>query len=250
MKIFLAGTSAFVPYLQDIIIEQHPYVLESFYYVNKNTDKIMPYLGDFMLDSGAFTFCQKNHFREEDLDNYISKYAEYINVHGVNKFFELDIDSIIGYSKVMKYRDKLEELTNKKPIPVWHSTRGKEDFINSIHQYPYVALGGYVAGKGNPEMVKKYVNAFPWFIKKAHENKCLIHGLGYTNREGLFKNNFDSVDSTSWSSGGRYGRLYQFNGTNIVTIPKPPNCRVDSRKITLHNFMEWIKYQKYMERCV
>ena len=56
---------------------------------------------------------------------------EFINTYKIDKFFELDIDSVVGYEEVLKLRKKLEHLTEKQCIPVWHTSRGKEDFLKT-----------------------------------------------------------------------------------------------------------------------
>lgn len=185
-------------------------ILESFYYLRKNEEfmTLVKHFGSFMLDSGAFSFMSGSHKGGINWDEYIEEYAAFINRWNVQLFFELDIDSVVGLTEVERFREKLEALTGKKPIPVWHRNRGKEYFIKMCENYPYVALGGIVTKEIDR---KKYETAFPWFIKTAHDHKCKIHGLGYTTVANLKKYHFDSVDSTAWLYGNRGGYLYKFN---------------------------------------
>lgn len=74
-------------------------------------------------------------------DEYLERYADFIVRNNVKKFFELDIDSIVGYEKVLQFRNKLEKLTNRPCIPVWHENRGKDEFIRMSQQYSYVSIG-------------------------------------------------------------------------------------------------------------
>ena len=226
-----------------------PYMLESFFYCDEETERLIPYFGDFILDSGAFTFCGTGKFDSSKFDEYIEKYADFIKRNKVEKFFELDVDSIMGYEKVLEYRERLERLTGKQPIPVWHISRGKEEFIRHCDEYPYVALGGYVAAiKSSDPRQKAYVRSYPWFINEAHKRGCKIHGLGYTSLQGLTMHHFDSVDSTAWTTGNRFGYLYQFDGRTIRKYDAPKGKRLgDPRKAALINFMEWIKFQQYAE---
>lgn len=221
----------------------NPYILESFYYADETTERLIPYFGDFMLDSGAFTFMQnsKSHL---DWEEYIERYADFIKRNNVNKFFELDIDSVVGYEQVKKYRKKLEKLSGKRCIPVWHKSRGKKEFINLVKEYDYIGLGGIVI----KEIKRSDYRFFPWFIDTAHDNGCKIHGLGFTNLKGLEVYKFDSVDSTAWTTGNRFGFVYKFNGRTMTKIDCPEGKRLaDSRKIALINYTEWIKFQKYAE---
>ena len=46
--------------------------------------------------------------------------------------------------KLKKIRTKLEKGTNKKCIPVWHLSRGFDEFIKHTQEYDYIAIGGIV----------------------------------------------------------------------------------------------------------
>lgn len=252
MRLFLAGVT---PWrngggYDQIIQTHHPYILESFFYVDADTERLMPHYGDFLLDSGAFTFCGTGGFSPNKFEEYLERYADFIKRNRVEKFFELDVDSITGYEKVLKYRKKLERLTNKQPIPVWHISRGKEEFLRHCDEFPYVALGGYVAAiKANDPRQKAYVNAYPWFIGEAHKRGAKIHGLGFTQLSLLPKYHFDSVDSTAWTTGNRFGYLYYFDGETMQKRTAPKGYRInDSRMAALNNYTEWIKYQQYADK--
>ena len=222
-------------------------ILESFYYCRDNEviQKLIPSLGGFLLDSGAFTFMTGTG--SADWDDYTEQYAAFIRSFGIELFFELDIDSLVGIKEVERLRKKLERLTGKQPIPVWHKGRGKDYFLGMAKEYPYVAIGGIVT----QEVPRKvYEAAFPWFISKAHEAGAKIHGLGYTSLEGIKKYHFDSVDSTAWLYGNRGGYLYKFNprkgGFDKITVPA--GHRLASQEAARWNFNEWIKFQQYAEK--
>ena len=227
-----------------IIREHRPYILESFYYADADTERLLPYFGDFLLDSGAFTFMQnaKTHVQWEP---YIERYADFIKRNNITKFFELDIDSVVGYDKVKEYRKRLELLTGKQSIPVWHKTRGIKEYERLCKEYPYVGIGGYVVKELSPQEYK----AFPAMIEMAHKNGAKVHCLGFTRLSDLPKYHFDSVDSTAWTTGNRFGYVYRFNGKTMVKHDAPEGKRLaDPRKIALINYTEWIKFQKYAEK--
>lgn len=226
-------------------------ILESFYYCRDNDwiPRLLPFLGDFLLDSGAFTFMQGA--AHVDWDAYVEEYAAWINKHKIEKFFELDIDSVVGLKEVERLRKKLEGLTNRQPIPVWHLSRGVDYFLNQMcGEYSYVALGGIVGAKKGGEQYKRYQNSFPWFIREAHKRGAKIHGLGFTSLEGLKKYHFDSVDSTAWLYGNRGGYLYLFDPKtgNMGKKNAPPGHRLKSSDAARWNFNEWIKFQRYAEK--
>lgn len=255
MKIYLAGqvlslTKSTGGGFDNIVKTHRPFILESFYYADETTEKLIPFFGDFLLDSGAFTFMggftfTKNDKKKVVWEEYIERYADFINRNKVEKFFELDIDSVVGYEKVLEFRKKLENLTNKPVIPVWHTSRGIDIFKQMCDEYGYVAIGGIVSKEIKPEHYK----ALPVMIKEAHKRKAKIHGLGFTALEWLPKCHFDSVDSTAWTTGNRFGYIYQFNGKTMIKHDVPKGKRLaDSRKVAEINYTEWIKYQKYAEK--
>ena len=244
MKLYLADSGKLrEAYCEEPTLEHHPFILESFYYADKDTERLLPYFGDFLLDSGAFTFMQNSKTRL-NWEEYIERYANFINRNNIEKFFELDIDSVVGYDKVLKYRKRLERLTNKQVIPVWHTSRGIKEYQKMCDEYPYVAIGGIVSKEIKPEQYK----LFPALIQEAHKRKAKIHGLGFTSLSWLPKCHFDSVDSTAWTTGNRFGFIYKFNGKTMTKVDCPNGKRLaDSRKVALINYTEWIKFQKYAE---
>ena len=253
MKLFLAGQNGkskifytlsnggggFDP----VITDHRPYILESFYYADEDTERLLPLFGDFMLDSGAFTFMQ-NSKTHVAWDEYIEKYADFIKRNKIEKFFELDIDSVVGYDKVLQYRNRLEQLTGRPCIPVWHESRGIEEFYKTCNKYSYIAIGGIVSKEIKPEQYR----VFPKMIREAHKRECRVHGLGFTNLNWIPRCHFDSVDSTAWTTGNRFGFIYKFNGKTMIKHDVPKGKRLaNSREVALWNYMEWIKFQKYAD---
>ena len=245
MKVFLAGTA---PWRSEgiynkVIKENGPYILESFYYADEDTERLIPEFGDFLLDSGAFTFMM-NTKQKIKWEEYIEKYAYFIKKNNIKKYFELDIDSIVGYEKVKEYRKMLENLTGRPCIPVWHKSRGIKEFQRMCDEYDYAAIGGIVAKEIKPNQYK----ALPMMIDEAHRRKCKLHGLGFTSLKWLPICHFDSVDSTAWTTGNRFGFIYYFDGKTMKKIDCPKGKRLaDGRKVAVINYTEWIKFQQYAE---
>jgi len=244
MKIHLAGNDG---YRKDgLFCTRQISILESFFYLEKQ-DWMFPYIQnehwDFLLDSGAFTFMSDKK-TAVNWDEYVGRYCEFVKNYKIENFFELDIDSVVGLKEVERLRAKIERLTGKQPIPVWHKSRGLDYWKGVAKDYKYIAIGGIVTRE-----IK--LNEHPVFanlIGIAKEQGVKVHGLGYTNLKGLERYKFDSVDSTSWLYGNRKGSVFKFNGRTIVDIPKPPGTRLASREVALNNFREWVKFQKYAEQ--
>lgn len=228
----------------DPIIRDHkPYILESFYYADEDTERLLPHFGEFLLDSGAFTFMM-NSANSVNWEEYIERYAEFIKKNKIKYFFELDIDTLVGYETVKRYRRQLEKLAERPCIPVWHKSRGFEEYTKMCDEYDYVAIGGIVAKEIKPE----HYGAFPRMIQEAHKRGAKVHGLGFTNLNWLPRCHFDSVDSTAWTTGNRFGFIYQFDGRTMKKVDAPDGMRLkDPRQAALINYIEWIKFQKYAE---
>lgn len=222
-------------------------VLESFFYARNNKYFEMLYSKgvDLLLDSGAYTFMANTP--RVNWDEYIEEYAAFINRYGIKKFFELDIDSLVGLKEVRRLTAKLESLTGRQAIPVWHVSRGKEDFLQMVKDYQYAAFGGLLTD-GVP--TAKLEKAFPWFINEAHKAGCKLHGLGYTPLDIAKKPfKFDSVDSTTWISGNRFGTIYRFNPYTgcMDNYKKPKGMKVKNLETAWNNFTEWVRFQKYLK---
>lgn len=248
MKIFLAGLNARPSFFNEAGSEKIPrFCLESFYSFKKWEHHIIHEADEFILDSGAFTYMQKNNVSDVNWFAYAEEYANFVLENNIRNYVELDIDSIIGYEKVLELRKFLEDKTNRPCMPVWHLWRGKDDFKRMIEEYDYACIGGFVSNAGGGILTSankmKYI---AHFISEAHSNNCRLHGLGCTRTSSLTKLKFDSVDSTSWLSGARYGQIHQFDGKRIKVYPKPKNTRIKNyMALDTFNLRQWQKYQDY-----
>lgn len=242
MKLFLASTQDRQFCVEKV--KSFDYLLESFYYFKAWQIPLIKQCKMFLLDSGAFTYMNSNKNKKVDWNAYLTQYINFINKYDIKYFFELDIDSVVGLKQVEKFRERLEKETGKKSIPVWHFNRGKEYFIKMCRDYDFVAFGGIITDGIKTKDILKYL---PWFVKTAHKHDCKIHALGLTCK-GIEKYGVDSADSTSWKSGGLYGHLYKFNGKEMEQIGFNNKKISDYKKADIHNFNEWVKYQKYLDR--
>lgn len=237
MKLFLAGLEGAYSWLP---LNNVKYVLSSYAYMKKGISENIHKWDMFLLDSGAFTFRKRSD--NADWDKYIDGYINFINEYDVKYFFELDIDNLIGYNNVLTLRKKLEQNTGKQCIPVWHNTRGLDNYIELCKTYDYIALGSSTKYKE-----KENHNKLRYLLRIARQNNCKVHGLGFTSKM-IKQYDFYSVDSTTWD-GYRYGSLYRYGNGNIKTIkpPKGKGLKRDYRSVTINNFTEWCKYQRYLD---
>ncbi len=243
MKLCLAGT-----YSRDFLMQEisrSKYLLESFWYFQDWQKPLLRKADLFLVDSGAFTF-MNSVVGEVDWNAYLMRYIRFLKENDVEYFFELDVDSILGYDAVKAMRSRLEKEVGKPSIPVWHVNRGKDEFVRMCEEYDYVAFGGILTDGIPTKTLTRYL---PWFVRTAHEHGTRIHGLGFTSVKELPRVHFDSVDSTSWLSGSRFGHVYRFTGHTIKQYAPPEGFKtVHYRTVDLNNLREWIKFQQYADR--
>lgn len=215
--------------------------LMSYYYI-KDQQRLATIIRDnseeILIDSGAHSF-QKG--KKVDWLEYTKKYADFIkkfdrpNVIG---YFEMDVDNVIGYDKVLELRKILESVSDKI-IPVWHKNRGIEEFKKMCRQYAgkIVAITGF---KNEDIQDHQYM----MFLKYAKKYNCKVHCLGMTRRKILDKVPFDYVDSSSWKQSGIYGRIdgkgkvtREFSRTNREVVFKE-NYLV-GQKMQEHYYKKW-----------
>lgn len=228
-------------YLSDL--QKSEYILASFYYVRRGGYNYQKTFKNFMLDSGAFSFIyRKGHelANQKQIKSYLNNYIDYINHYDIKYFAELDIDSIIGHENVKRLRKELEQRTNKKCIPIWHHSRGKDEFIRLCKEYDYIGIGGIAGG----EELSKHREVYRDLNLFAKKFGTKVHGMGFTPQNSLNSYMFYSTDSTSWTTGGRYKKLYVFRHGGMTTVDTSKYRLKNYKKLTRHNLGEWLKYQK------
>lgn len=240
MKIFL---SAIDPYTTDEIIARGirmKWNLLSYFQMRKGNmalfNKVQQHSEQMLVDSGAHSF-QKG--KKVDWMQYTKEYAEWIKANDNPKiigFFEMDVDNIIGYDKVLSLRKILDSVT-PKIIPVWHKNRGIAAFKDMCREYSgrIVAVTGF-----RNEDIKD--SQYPLFLKEAKKYGCKMHCLGMTRREVLDKVPFDFTDSASWKLKSSYGKV---ENVKDKRIKKGLNTKKDWSRIWAYQYIEGMKMQEH-----
>lgn len=197
---------------------------------------------NFMLDSGAFTLMtSKKNIERDDLDAYIDDYIAFIKKYKIKRYVEMDLDVVIGYDEVLKLRKYIEDEIGYPSIPVWHMSRGTEEYKKMVDEYDYVAIGGLVAHV--PQSAYPLIKEL---VRYANAKGTKVHGLGFTKKDA-HEYGFYSVDSSSWSAGRRFGTAVKFRNNKLQAIKKPENTRANIKIVDRNNFIEWCKFQRYVE---
>lgn len=244
MKIFLVGGKD-KAYRTAFDFAKTKYILISFLELKKDLSFLSGRdVENILLDSGAFTFMNSQKNAKIDWDKYIEEYAELINRANIKYFFELDIDVIVGIQEVERLRAKLEALTGKQAIPVWHKARGVDYWRKMCENYKYIAIGGLVT----KEIVEKEYPVIKNMVNYANKNGVKVHGLGFTRMKWLPIIKWHSVDSTSWLGSIVSYRHYRFNGKEIKADAIVGFDSKKRQQLWNSNANEWTKYQGYADK--
>lgn len=240
MKLFLAG-EAYGSKLFPVYASKMRR-LDSFFYVrNKQQEAArIPHYKDYLLDSGAFTFMMSKKVKV-NIDLFTDEYIDFIKSNSVSHFFEMDVDSVLGYDKVKILRSRIEQKTGRPVIPVFHLDRGIDDWKSMCADYSYIAIG--MAGKD-----------FAWgdwrkmmpFVEYANSKGVKVHGLGITGMKSLERVPFYSVDSSSWTAANRYKTLHLFKEGRIVSKDVTSMRIKNHLKLAEHQLKTWMSFSDYM----
>lgn len=160
---------------------------------------------DIMVDSGAFSFmANEEKMKKIDLDAYIRDYGAFVTEHesSINRFIELDIQSIVGVSEYEKFYKQLDALTptHRKPTIVWHVMEEISKFNRDVDRCveqgdDLICIGGAAALKITAN--KKLNQMMRELCYYAAGKGVKVHGLGITSRVARYID-FYSVDSLSF----------------------------------------------------
>ena len=239
MYLFLAGQEAW----HELFLEHEvPYALGTFYYLRKKRNRAA-IVGDlkrakqkkpgyyrFFLDSGAFTFFTESNKQDKSMnpDVYFQEYLEFLKEHHhiFDIVAELDL-TMVPYKQVLEWRRKLIEVVGPKLLTCWHLAWGDQVWqeMCADKRHKWIATSSEVIAGKSLGLTTRY-------IAEAHRNGKLIHGFGQTRIQTDLKfMKFDSIDSTSWLRGDKFGATFIFKGGKMIVL----NTGMD-------------KAQKYRER--
>lgn len=189
-----------------------------------------PCIKHFFLDSGAFSAANQG----EEIN--IKRYAEYIFKYTdkITVYANLDVKG--DPEQTLKNQKILEKL-GLNPLPVYHYGEKLELLQYYCNNYKYIALGG-LAGEN-----LSYNKLDPWLTKIFNmfpNNK--FHGFGMNNILLIKAFPWESVDSTTYLGGSKYGLIIHEEVT--VHYKKLTNIKdwkiltefLDRTKMTIDDF--------------
>lgn len=219
-KIFFAGAEKY-SVIKDLIEYGVENVLFSYFYILKRQGewpKIRELLDKYpktnvFLDSGAFTFLNDQSKSLPPPEKYFDTYLKFVDEN--KRYFEyvceLDIDYIWSQEILDKRREELFS-TGANIVVSWHRERGMDrwrDYLDDP-RIKHLAMGSDT-------------NDDHWqqarMVNMALAAGKGTHGFAMTKLQTTLKYvKFATVDSTTWTSGERYGDIYIFEHNKWTLI--------------------------------
>jgi hypothetical protein len=204
---------------------------------------------EWFLDSGAFTYFAKYKVEPHKLMPWKIYKKLYFNYVGETwerwcRIAELDLDNSfdeLTLDVLAEWRDEMVEKWPTAPImPVWHPNRGPEDWTSVCRdkRFRHLAIG---SGSGMDGMLRR-------MVMEARQRNKTVHGFGMTKvNTSLQKIPYDSVDSTSWLMGQKFGTLFVFQNNKFRLLGKDGSMGKNVRKFYRHHFtrigIDWRKIE-------
>ena len=222
-RIFLAGSESEAKF-KSLMEMKAKSVLVSHWTIRKDPDFVKRHKDkypnvDLIIDSGAYSLMvQKTTPTVSDCERYKDKYVKWINRNRDYIFaaVELDLDKVVGKSRVDQWREKIfRPLSEKVPIifVFHHQVHPPEYWTYLCRTHPYIGIGSTQGGTLNAPLIKRMLN-------EARDYLAKVHGFGFTASTEIQDYSFYSIDSTTWLSSSMYGATLIFNGRTISSFSK------------------------------
>lgn len=207
----------------------------------------------WFLDSGAYTFIvrSKDPATAATLPSwkvYKKLYFTYVRdtFERWTQIMELDLDHLKGvtFDDLADWRDEMFDLCGPSLnlCPVWHPDRGLPEWTAYCRdsRFRHLALGAGHFNKGAGKVRRMVMEAHQW-------NKT-VHGLGMTRvNTSLQVIPYDTVDSTSWLMGQKFGTLFVFQNNKFRLVGKDGSMGKRERMLYRSHFraigVDWRKIE-------
>jgi hypothetical protein len=188
-------------------------------------------------DSGLFSLmfgAYKGNHDKKFLDKYYDKLIEFTTKHSQGAtIVEMDTQKVLGVESAWEYREKMQSDVSNRIINVFHLEDGAKGLDKLIEFSNYLAISVPELRKLHK---KNHLVKLANYIKN-RKPEIDIHLLGYTEKKTMHELNFcSSCDSTSYTSGVRYGFI-QGNKISSMKIEKVKELISESDYINMRKYV-------------
>lgn len=173
-------------------------------------------------DSGAFTaMSMKQAIDVADYRAWLLDHHELFTVYA-----NLDV---IGNDRATAKNQRTLEAAGLSPLPVFHVGESWATLRRMAKAYDQVALGGMVS-------FKRGANVGSWIAQAFREvdGRARLHGFGVTRWEFMRDFAWESVDSTTWVSGDKYGAQLVWLGSRLIQLDREALVRERAKVERVH----------------
>jgi hypothetical protein len=179
-------------------------LLSYHYFKDVDLDAVLPLrfpdsAPQLFIDSGAYSaMTLGSEIKLDEYAAYIKRYKHWISAYA-------NLDVIQDGAQTLDNQRRMEDL-GLQPVPVFHVNTDWTYLERYIEQYKYIALG--VAG------MQSRTDAVMSWVARCFEMgsaQTQYHGFALTSWKLLMSFPWKSVDSSSWGSGHRFGRVPVFD---------------------------------------
>lgn len=222
----------------DKILDIH--YLTSYYFI-KSRKYTMKFNNPYFLDSGAFSaYTSGGKINIVDYINFIKRNKQHIGVYA-------NLDEIGNAEKTLRNQRIMEE-AGLNPIPVFHAYEDYKYLKDYIKKYDYICLGGLAQLKTYPKIKQFFKECFEIIGNK----DIKVHAFGISDKRLLMEFPFHSADSSSFSSGGRFGHICHYERGRLKKYNREKaqeklnftfgKGMKNSKKMHEWNITQWYKY--------
>lgn len=165
-------------------------------------DELKPIKLNLFADSGAYSAMTMGiEINLKQYAEWILRWKEYLTVAA-------NLDVIFDADTTLENQKRLEDMLGFQPLPCFHVNEDWNMLEHYIDNYSYVGLGVGGMGVRKPALFRWLAKCFTF-----SGDIPIYHGFALTNPTVVEMFPWKSVDSSSWGSGYRYGRLMLFDST-------------------------------------
>lgn len=212
----------------DILMSYHYYKNPIQHYLDKHPQG-EELINSIVVDSGGFSaFTQGVPI---DINDYI-KWIQENYKHSKLKWFA-NFDVVYNPIQTLNNQKYMEDKLGYSPVPVFHVGTPIKYLEYYVDNYDFIALGGlvpYLSKGGKLEgIIKDYLSI---------ANNTRFHGFGIGSLDLIKAFNWQSTDSSSWTSVHRFTRLQLWDGQSnqLITLNVRNRKEVEKYKYILSNF--------------
>jgi len=232
MRVFLAGCEGFV-FTNIAKTAGIKNILFSYYHrasgdaFKKNNSLLNSFANEVICDSGLFTLMfgagKGGSYDFNYMRDYTKKYLHDVSSFGINNLtiVESDVHKLLGMAAVFELRKYFED-SGYPVLYVWHKEEGIDGLLKMSEKYKYIALSIPELRVLCKDKKTRYQDVTKNLLNQIRRHNGIktpkIHLLGNTVQETMETSIAYSCDSTSWLSGGRFGRAIAYKNNKLINV--------------------------------